>query len=63
MEDLRLEHSPETQVGFAEISVLPEKAHALAPRARGTRLALMEAEAVNPIVVAVDGPAGSASRA
>lgn len=30
MEDLRLEHSPGAQVGFAEIAVLPEKAHALA---------------------------------
>jgi len=30
MEDLRLEHSPGAQVGFAEIAVLPEAAHRLA---------------------------------
>ena len=30
MEDLRLEHSPGAQLGFAEISVVPEAAHALA---------------------------------
>lgn len=30
MEDLRLEHSPGAQVGYAEIAVLPERAHELA---------------------------------
>ncbi len=30
LEDLRLEHSPGAQVGFAEIAVLPEAAHRLA---------------------------------
>jgi prephenate dehydrogenase len=41
MEDLRLEHSPGAQVGFAEIAVLPEAAHRLAAalEARGWSLA------------------------
>ncbi|MFC5501426.1 prephenate dehydrogenase [Lysinimonas soli] len=41
MEDLRLEHSPGAQVGFAEIAVLPEAAHRLAEalEARGWTLA------------------------
>lgn len=41
MEDLRLEHSPGAQVGFAEIAVVPERAHALAEAltARGWSLA------------------------
>jgi prephenate dehydrogenase len=41
MEDLRLEHSPGAQLGFAEIAVLPEKAHTLAAAlvARGWSLA------------------------
>jgi prephenate dehydrogenase len=30
LEDFRLEHSPGAQVGFAEVAVLPEAAHALA---------------------------------
>jgi prephenate dehydrogenase len=40
MEDLRLEHSPGAQVGFAEIAVLPEAAHRLAAalEARGWSL-------------------------
>lgn len=40
MEDLRLEHSPGAQVGFAEIAVLPEAAHRLATalEARGWSL-------------------------
>jgi len=44
MEDLRLEHSPETKVGFAEISVLPQKAHALAAALEARGWTLMEAE-------------------
>ena len=44
MEDLRLEHSPETQVGFAEISVLPEAAHPLASALEQRGWTLMEAE-------------------
>lgn len=41
MEDLRIEHSPGAQVGFAEIAVLPEKSHQLAEAltARGWSLA------------------------
>ena len=41
MEDLRLEHSPGAQVGFAEIAVLPETSHVLAEAltARGWSLA------------------------
>ena len=40
MEDLRLEHSPGAQVGFAEIAVLPEASHRLAAalEARGWSL-------------------------
>lgn len=40
MEDLRLEHSPGAQVGFAEIAVLPDAAHRLAAalEARGWSL-------------------------
>jgi prephenate dehydrogenase len=44
MEDLRLEHSPETRVGFAEISVLPEAAHPLATALEERGWTLMEAE-------------------
>ena len=44
MEDLRLEHSPETKVGFAEISVLPEAAHRLADALENRGWTLMEAE-------------------
>lgn len=44
MEDLRLEHSPETRVGFAEISVVPEAAHPLAEALEGRGWTLMEAE-------------------
>ena len=41
LEDFRLEHSPGTQVGFAEIDVMPEAAHGLAAalEARGWTLA------------------------
>lgn len=41
MEDLRLEHSPGAQIGFAEIAVVPEVAHRLATalEARGWTLA------------------------
>ncbi|MBN9606694.1 MAG: prephenate dehydrogenase [Actinomycetales bacterium] len=40
MEDLRLEHSPGAQVGYAEIAVLPERSHELATalEARGWTL-------------------------
>lgn len=44
MEDLRLEHSPGAQVGFAEISVLPQAAHALASALETRGWTLMEAE-------------------
>lgn len=44
MEDLRLEHSPETRVGFAEISVVPEAAHPLAEALENRGWTLMEAE-------------------
>jgi prephenate dehydrogenase len=44
MEDLRLEHSPETRVGFAEISVVPEAAHPLAAALEKRGWTLMEAE-------------------
>jgi prephenate dehydrogenase len=44
MEDLRLEHSPETRVGFAEISVVPEAAHPLAAALESRGWTLMEAE-------------------
>ncbi|MFT4283794.1 MAG: prephenate dehydrogenase [Protaetiibacter sp.] len=44
MEDLRLEHSPETKVGFAEISVVPEAAHRLAEALEQRGWTLMEAE-------------------
>lgn len=44
MEDLRLEHSPETRVGFAEISVVPEAAHRLAAALEQRGWTLMEAE-------------------
>lgn len=44
MEDLRLEHSPETRVGFAEVSVVPEAAHRLAEALEGRGWTLMEAE-------------------
>jgi prephenate dehydrogenase len=44
MEDLRLEHSPETRVGFAEISVVPEAAHTLAAALENRGWTLMEAE-------------------
>jgi hypothetical protein len=44
MEDLRLELSPETKVGFAEISVLPQKAHGLAVALEARGWTLMEAE-------------------
>ncbi|PZQ87751.1 MAG: prephenate dehydrogenase [Leifsonia xyli] len=44
MEDLRLEHSPETRVGFAEIAVLPEAAHPLATALEARGWTLMEAE-------------------
>lgn len=45
MEDLRLEHSPGAQVGFAEISVLPEAEERLVAdlEARGWRIASEEA--------------------
>jgi prephenate dehydrogenase len=44
MEDLRLEHSPETRVGFAEIAVVPEAAHPLAAALEARGWTLMEAE-------------------
>lgn len=44
MEDLRLEHSPDTKVGFAEISVVPEAAHTLATALEQRGWTLMEAE-------------------
>lgn len=44
MEDLRIEHSPETKVGFAEISVVPEAAHPLAAALEERGWTLMEAE-------------------
>ena len=44
MEDLRLEHSPETRVGFAEISVVPEASHRLAEALETRGWTLMEAE-------------------
>ncbi|WP_166869711.1 prephenate dehydrogenase [Salinibacterium sp. ZJ70] len=44
MEDLRLEHSPEAKVGFAEISVVPEAAHSLATALEQRGWTLMEAE-------------------
>ncbi|CAN5359991.1 prephenate dehydrogenase [soil metagenome] len=44
MEDLRLEHSPGAQVGFAEIAVLPESAHRLAQALEGRGWALAEDE-------------------
>jgi prephenate dehydrogenase len=44
MEDLRLEHSPGAQVGFAEISVLPEAVHALATALEARGWTLAEAE-------------------
>jgi prephenate dehydrogenase len=41
MEDLRLEHSPGAQIGFAEVSVVPDAEDALvtALEARGWRIA------------------------
>jgi prephenate dehydrogenase len=42
MEDLRLEHSPGAQVGFAEIAVLPEAAHRLAAALEGRGWSLVE---------------------
>ncbi|GAA2083930.1 prephenate dehydrogenase [Pseudolysinimonas kribbensis] len=44
MEDLRLEHSPGAQVGFAEIAVLPEAAHRLAAALEGRGWSLVEAK-------------------
>ena len=44
MEDLRLEHSPDTKVGFAEISVVPDAAHTLAAALEQRGWTLMEAE-------------------
>ena len=44
MEDLRLEHSPGAQVGFAEIAVLPEAAHRLATALEQRGWALAEPE-------------------
>jgi prephenate dehydrogenase len=44
MEDLRLEHSPEATVGFAEISVVPEAAHSLATALEQRGWTLVEAE-------------------
>jgi prephenate dehydrogenase len=44
MEDLRLEHSPGAEVGFAEISVLPESAHPLATALEARGWTLAEAE-------------------
>jgi len=43
IEDLRLEHSPGAQVGFAEVSVLPEAAQALASALERRGWALVEA--------------------
>lgn len=43
MEDLRLEHSPGAQVGFAEISVLPDAAGRLAAALTGRGWSLVEA--------------------
>ena len=59
MEDLRLEHSPGAQVGFAEIAVLPELSAHLAGRAARPGLGDHGGRAMSPIVVAIDGPAGS----
>jgi prephenate dehydrogenase len=44
MEDLRIEHSPDTRVGFAEIAVLPEAAHPLASALEQRGWTLMEGE-------------------
>ncbi len=44
MEDLRLEHSPGAQVGFAEISVLPQAALTLAAALEARGWSLVEAE-------------------
>lgn len=44
MEDLRLEHSPEAQVGFAEISVVHEAAAPLAEALTARGWTIMEAE-------------------
>lgn len=44
MEDLHLEHSPETRVGFAEIAVVPEAVHSLAAALEARGWTLMEAE-------------------
>lgn len=44
MEDLRLEHSPEAQVGFAEISVIPEAAGPLAEALSRRGWTMMEAD-------------------
>lgn len=45
MEDLRLEHSPGAPIGFAEIAVLPERAHELASALEGRGWSLAEARA------------------
>ncbi|MEO8527661.1 MAG: prephenate dehydrogenase [Pseudolysinimonas sp.] len=42
LEDFRLEHSPNAQIGFAEIAVLPEVAHQLAEALTGRGWALAE---------------------
>lgn len=44
MEDLRLEHSPEAEVGFAEIAVLPAAAQPLAAALTARGWAIVEAE-------------------
>jgi len=44
MEDLRLEHSPGAQIGFAEIAVLPEAAHRLAAALETRGWTLAEAD-------------------
>ncbi|GAB3405916.1 prephenate dehydrogenase [Schumannella luteola] len=44
MEDLRLEHSPEAEVGFAEIAVVPEAAGRLADALTARGWTIMEAE-------------------
>lgn len=44
MEDLRLEHSPEAQVGFAEVSVLPTAAAPLADALAARGWTLLEAD-------------------
>ena len=55
IEDLKLEHSPGAQIGLVEIQVLPEAAERLSEQLDPKRLAT----GLMPLVVAIDGPAGS----